>query len=148
MVLTLARDYFPLQEDAEDAAQEILLRLHTNAARSPDNPVDRKRWAYVVAENMLRDMKRKERARNRLAYVEAVWADELTDTDEPSSVLEREEALAAFVAGWHNLPDKLRQTMSLRYEGGKSYDEIAELTGVAVGTVSSRIARAREMLQV
>lgn len=148
MVLTLARDYFPVPEDAEDAAQESFIRLHSVRNRAPSDPEEKAAWVYTVTENLLRDLKRRERVRSRADEMISYWVDEIVDYNDPAVLLEQEEAVAAFVAGWHNLHPTLRQTMSLRYEGGKSYDEIAKITGVAVGTVSSRIARAREELQL
>lgn len=148
MVLTLARDYFPNPEDAEDAMQEVFIKLNSVSSRAPSAPADLGGWVYTVTENLMRDLKRRERVRNRADEMVGYWVDEVVDHNDPAVLLEQEEAVAAFVSGWQTLPPILRQTMSLRYEEGKSYDEIAKLTGVAVGTVSSRIARAREELQV
>jgi RNA polymerase sigma-70 factor, ECF subfamily len=46
-----------------------------------------------------------------------------------------------------DLPDAFRQTIILREIDGRSYEEIAEATQVSIGTVKSRIARARLRLQ-
>ncbi len=46
-----------------------------------------------------------------------------------------------------DLPEVFRTTIVLREIEGMSYEEIAELTGVSLGTVKSRIARARQRLQ-
>ena len=148
MVLTLARDYFPVPEDAEDAMQEVFIKLNSVRNRAPSSSEERASWVYAVTENLMRDLKRRERVRSRADEWVGMWVDEVVDHDDPLTLLEREEAVAAFVAGWETLTPPLLEVMQLRYEEGKSYEEIAEQLGLAVGTVGSRIARAREVLQV
>jgi RNA polymerase sigma-70 factor (ECF subfamily) len=64
--------------------------------------------------------------------------------DERLSTQEFYEKLQTAIA---DLPDSFRQTIILREIEGLAYEEIAEITGVTLGTVKSRIARARLRLQ-
>jgi RNA polymerase sigma-70 factor (ECF subfamily) len=57
-----------------------------------------------------------------------------------------EEIAAAIQDALHHLPDELRTAITLREFDGLSYDEIAQVMGCPVGTVRSRIFRAREAI--
>ena len=148
MVLTLARDYFPNPEDAEDAVQEVYIKLATAGSRTPDAPSDAGGWVYRVAENTLKDLRRKAKLRNRMNSRDVLHYDDVVDNDDPLTVLLKQEAGSMFLSNYGRLPPKLRTLFIARYQDGLSYDQIAEKYNIAIGTVASRMARAREMCQV
>ncbi len=71
---------------------------------------------------------------------------ELTDGETPEAVLASKEIAQAVNAAIEALSDDLRQAITLREIEGLSYDEIAELMNCPIGTVRSRIFRARESI--
>jgi RNA polymerase sigma-70 factor (ECF subfamily) len=71
---------------------------------------------------------------------------ELTDLDTPENNLYRDEMLEVMNRTLENLPEELRVALQLRELEGMSYDEIAEVMGCPIGTVRSRIHRAREAI--
>ena len=71
---------------------------------------------------------------------------ELTSHETPETVLAAQEIAEAVNAAMEALPDDLRQAVTLREIEGLSYDEIAEAMGCPIGTVRSRIFRAREAI--
>ena len=71
---------------------------------------------------------------------------ELTSHETPETVLAAREIAEAVNAAMEALPDDLRQAVTLREIEGLSYDEIAEAMGCPIGTVRSRIFRAREAI--
>lgn len=144
MVLTLAQDYFPNPADAEEAAQEVFLKLFRVQRFIPKGE-EAKPWVYTVAANVLKDLLRKENNRQKLAQAMGYEAEEVVDFDDPLTHNEREEAANFFMINYAALEEPYRTTFMLRYEEGLSYEAIAERMGVAVGTVSSRLARAREL---
>ena len=144
VVLTLASDYFPNPADAEDAAQEVFLKLH-RVRRFIPNGEEAKPWVYTVADNALKDLKRKEGNREKLMHTLCYEPEDIIDFDDPYSYNEREEAAACFMQKYNDLEEPYRTTFILRYEEGLSYEAIAERTGVAIGTVSSRIKRAKDL---
>jgi RNA polymerase sigma-70 factor (ECF subfamily) len=73
---------------------------------------------------------------------------EPTNDETPESVLAAKEIAVAVNAGLAALPDDLRQALTLREIEGLSYEEIAELMDCPIGTVRSRIFRAREAISV
>lgn len=71
---------------------------------------------------------------------------ELTDGETPEAVMASKEIAAAVNAAIEALSDDLRQAITLREIEGLSYEEIAELMDCPIGTVRSRIFRAREAI--
>lgn len=73
-------------------------------------------------------------------------ADQLRDINTPESVLMSSQVAATVNAAMARLPEELRTAITLREIEGLSYDEIAELMSCPIGTVRSRIFRARESI--
>ena len=68
-------------------------------------------------------------------------------TDDPADIFSREHFVGQLKDASDNLPHKVKDTFELVIESGKSYEQAAELLNVPVGTVRSRISRAREILR-
>jgi RNA polymerase sigma-70 factor (ECF subfamily) len=80
---------------------------------------------------------------------ETSWAGNEPTTDEtPESVLAAKEIAAAVNVALEALPDDLRRALTLREIEGLSYEDISELMNCPIGTVRSRIFRAREAISV
>jgi len=75
-------------------------------------------------------------------------ADQLRDINTPESMLMSRQVAATVNAAMDRLPDELRTAITLREVEGMSYDEIAEFMDCPIGTVRSRIFRAREAIAV
>jgi RNA polymerase sigma-70 factor, ECF subfamily len=73
-------------------------------------------------------------------------ADALRDLENPESALARDELSAEIDAAISDLPDDLRSAVTLREFDGLTYEQIAEIMECPVGTVRSRIFRAREAI--
>ena len=113
-------------------------------------------WLYRIAVNTakkaLMDMKR-----NPLVSESAMRSDEdsdepsraeseLSDGETPEGILASKEIAAAVNSAVEALSDELRQAITLREIEGLSYEEIAEAMNCPIGTVRSRIFRAREAI--
>jgi RNA polymerase sigma factor (sigma-70 family) len=144
MVYRLCRAAAGSHADADDAAQETFLRaykaLHTYDAERPFLP-----WLRKIAWNCALSVRRDARA-----GIPLTSAEELPDPPDPSegpdalaSANEETRRVAAAVSA---LPPELRAVLTLRAVEGMSYAEIAEAGGIPVGTVMSRLSRARERL--
>lgn len=139
--------------DAEDAVQDALLRAH-RALPQFRGESSLFTWLYRItlssASNMLRQRRR------RLTHETTVNHEPSADTQQPEGVeLETPESalatrrLHALVRDvFARLPEDQRVALELREVDGLSYDEIAAQTGAPVGTVRSRIFRARERIAV
>lgn len=109
-------------------------------------------WLYRIAVNTAKNYLV---ARNRRPPANDVDAEEaafyegsekLRDIDSPENLLYRDELEAVVDLAIKNLPEDLRTAVTLREFEGLSYEEIAEIMGCPVGTVRSRIFRAREAI--
>jgi RNA polymerase sigma-70 factor (ECF subfamily) len=142
----LARTLTGVPEDAEDLAQEVFVRVFRSLGAFRGDSVFRT-WLYRVAINVSRTH-RSRRLRER-----AVWQDSGEDDEtslDPPDRMDVEADLIARDAIGHaldRLPEALRTAVTLRDVHGLDYRDIAEATGVPIGTVESRIFRARQRLR-
>lgn len=120
---------------AEDLAQEVCIRL----LRRPDLGGDDARlWSFTVATNLVRDRGRTVSRRQRLLSAVPFAPAELPN---PERQLERSEEITTVRAALDRLPERERQMLLMREEGFR-YSEIAQVVGVAPGSVGTLIARA------
>jgi RNA polymerase sigma-70 factor, ECF subfamily len=150
-VFTLSRYLMRNPADAEDAVQECYLRAlrHFDSYRGPAM----KPWLLAILRNVCNaEFARRGKSEVTADYTEAEpAAEELPMWQEPQaspeSVLLRQQDSAAIRRLVAALPQPFRETIVLREINDLSYDEIAKVAGVPVGTVMSRLARARSMLR-
>lgn len=107
-----------------------------------------KSWLMRIVTNTCYDVLRARKRRKTDSLdalpVENEYIPELTDTREsPAQYAERRELAQLLTAAIQNLPEDQRMSIILCDVEGYSYEEIAEITEVAIGTVKSRISRAR-----
>ena len=135
----LARALAGQVADADDLVQIVLERALARATQwRPDAALDK--WVFAIARNAWRDeLRARGRSQQLFAPEEAgeLTADRAV---QPAQQLELAMALAA-------LPPDHREVVALVLVKGMSYGEAAELLEVPVGTVTSRLARARATLQ-
>jgi RNA polymerase sigma-70 factor (ECF subfamily) len=145
----------PDWQDRADLAQEVWIRVYRNINRLKD-PVKFRGWLSRIATNLFYDELRKRKRVRPLISLDAPrtledgemdWdiAADRPGPDEDLSTREFYDQLREAIA---DLPEVFRTTIVLREIDGMAYEEIAEITGVSLGTVKSRIARARQRLQV
>jgi RNA polymerase sigma-70 factor (ECF subfamily) len=140
----------------EDIAQETFIRAYRALAQFRGD-AQFYTWLYRIAVNTakkaLMDLKRdplvSESAMrgggdddDETSAVE----NELTSSETPETVLAAKEIAAAVNSAMEALPEELRQAVTLREIEGMSYEEIAEVMNCPIGTVRSRIFRAREAI--
>lgn len=132
--------------DAEDAAQEAILKAYKNRhGFRGDSKLST--WLYTITMNVCRDMLRKKNKRQeREVPVDDVAA--LSGGPEPERALEedaeKEEAKALLSDALASLSDDFREILIMRETLNYSYEEISEALDLPLGTVKSRIKRARE----
>jgi RNA polymerase sigma-70 factor (ECF subfamily) len=140
----LARYLLRDAHDAEDAVQDAFLRAirHFKGFRG----VDGRAWLLSIVRNTCFT-----RLRGRPSSGESVEFDEEIHTVEEASSgpevdLERKDAAKSVREGLERLPIEFREVIVLRELEDLSYKEIAQVCGVPVGTVMSRLARGRKQL--
>ncbi len=136
------------QEDAADCLQEAMLKAWRNIG-SYRGDCALSSWLYRIAATVCLDFLRKQK---RLPQTES--ADELAESgyqpvDEsptPEAALLKNEDAADLRAAIDSLPSEMRTVLILYALEGKPYEDIAKMTGAAIGTVKSRLNRARQKI--
>lgn len=133
---------------AEDIVQEAFLQVHLSAA-SFDRSRRFKPWLFTIAANKARDLLRSRSRRPEVPLDANVgsadeegqrFLDFLADTSNiPSAVMERDEEQEFIRSVLAGIPDHLREVLILSYYHRFPYKEIAEILGIPLGTVKSRL---------
>jgi RNA polymerase sigma-70 factor, ECF subfamily len=142
---TLARYLLRNEHDAEDAVQDAYLRAfrHFDGYRGGDM----RAWLLTIVRRTCYNWLRQHTADTRMTeFDEAVHGDPRTAND-PETAMLRGALREALDQAIDRLPVEFREVVILRDLQGWSYAEIAEVVGIPVGTVMSRLSRARQRLQ-
>ncbi len=132
---SLARD----ASHADDLAQEALLKAWANRHRYQDG-TNLRAWLFTILRNGFYSEHRKRR--REVADVDGEHSRKLATRPAQDHAM----ALEDFMGAFRELPDDQREALTLIGAAGLSYEEAAEVCGVAVGTVKSRVSRARTAL--
>jgi RNA polymerase sigma-70 factor (ECF subfamily) len=124
---------------AEDAVQEamtaVFRKAHTFRSESKVTT-----WMYMIVQNACIDLLRKESVRPQLSESdESTIVESATFADQSDTKIVMAQALAT-------LPDDQRIALTMTIMEGYSIDEVAQIAGVAPGTIKSRCSRGKEAL--
>lgn len=153
MVVQLAMNLLGDRDEALDLSQEVFLRVFRTIDRFRGQSTLRT-WIYRIAVNQARNRHRFWRRRHRGdqvsldAHVAAHGEFRSGAEAGPDRMLARKELAATLEHALGALPFDQRTAIVLREVDGLSYEEIAYSLGVAVGTVKSRLTRARQTLRL
>lgn len=138
------------RERAEDLVQETFIRVYRHIHRF-DQSKKFSTWIYTIASNLAKNELRN-RSRNPLVLFQTIkknwdadqrpleWED---NTYRPDDLFRKRHLRQMVEAAVEELPEHHRVVFVLREMEGKTYEEIAEVTGCNLGTVKSRLNRAR-----
>ena len=148
LVSRLVRD----QAEAEDVVQEAFIKAYRALPQFRGESAFYT-WLYRIgintAKNYLVTQGRRAPTSTETNAEEAETfddAEQLRDINTPESMLATKQIASTVNIAMESLPEELRVAISLREIEGLSYDEIAEAMGCPIGTVRSRIFRAREAI--
>ena len=145
----LCRHMLGNAHDAQDAAQDVFIKAYRNLAGFQPG-ASLSTWLYRIAVNTCIDYKRRpffESLFKRTGEGEEVMVDYPSGEPSPERLYEAKETGFALQQGLAKLSPKLRAAIILKEVEGLSYEEIAEALDISIGTVKSRISRAREELR-
>ncbi|RXJ72259.1 RNA polymerase subunit sigma [Veronia nyctiphanis] len=131
--------------ESEDVVQQVYTLVMKNGHNFCGNSKP-ETWMFGIANNLTKKFYRDDR-RMETNCDDSYIADMCDATNDCSRKVEAEIMLKRTKAAIDNLPEKMKYVLSKFAYDGYSYDEIAEDLGVPVGTVRSRLSRARAMLQ-
>jgi len=148
---SLALRFLGSRQAAEDATQEAFLRAYRGIARFRGERF--RSWLLSIVANAARDELRRQRRRPQQSLDAARDDPDRPDIDPPdpgpspeTSAL-RGELRGQLEQALLELPDDWRSVVILADVHGLSYEEVAQAVGVPVGTVKSRLSRARGRLR-
>lgn len=139
------------RDDAEEIAQEAFVKAYIHAGKYK-TIAKFSTWLYTIATNLVRN---KIRSRSRKPLIMSLWSKGRYDGEEekpidvvdtqrsPEDKMNDAELSAVINKAIEKIPDKYRTSFVLREINQLSYEEIAAVTGLKLGTVRSRINRAR-----
>lgn len=132
--------------EGEDLAQETFVRVHRAISRfDPGGPASLRGWILCIARRLCRDRARSLRRRGPATSLDdAIVA---AGNADPSRALDHAEQLARLGRALAALPEEQRAVVALFEWEGLDYAEIAAIEEVPVGTIRSRLHRAREALR-
>ena len=138
-------------EDAADMTQEAFIKAYNSlSAFRGDSKFSV--WLYRIVSNVCLDFLRSKNRRPTVSLSvedddgEDTQLDVADESQSPGLLLDRKLTRDSVRRGLDSLPPDYRQILLLREMQGLSYDEIAQALGLEVGTVKSRIFRARKKL--
>jgi RNA polymerase sigma-70 factor (ECF subfamily) len=140
-------------DDAADVAADAFVRVY-NSLASFRGDASFLTWIYRITTNIYLDARKRKRARPQVSLDELVEMDDSAITRQyedhaplPGEVAELNERGRALQDAVSRLPDYQRVMVVMYHVEGKSYEEIAAAAGLPIGTVKSRLNRARLALR-
>lgn len=151
-IVHLVTRYLRDPSEAQDVAQEAFIKAY-RALPSFRGDSAFYTWLYRIAINTAKNYLVAQSRRPPMDDIDAQDAEQfsgdtgLKEYDTPEHLLLRDEIEQTIAAAIEALPDELRTAITLRELEGLSYEEIAEAMDCPIGTVRSRIFRAREAIE-
>jgi RNA polymerase sigma-70 factor (ECF subfamily) len=144
-IYRLAVSFTRHRGEAEDLTQEVYLRLWQNL-HSYQTGSSFRAWAMRIARNLFVDAYRRARGERKATWVDPEFLDDLPGSDDPHTGAVRRQRLEMARAALARIPEDLAQLILLRDFADWSYEELAAELDLPLGTVKSRLNRARREL--
>jgi RNA polymerase sigma-70 factor (ECF subfamily) len=129
--------------DAQDLAQDVYLKAYKNLSTLSDLSLA-KFWLFRIARNTCLNFQKKHRLSRASAFA---VTQKIKDPQNPESQMIHQEQLRMLKGAIQRLPKKQRDVFVLKEYGDLSYQEIAETLKIELGTVMSRLNRARQAIK-
>jgi len=144
----LARYLTRSDYDADDVVQEAFLRaLKYFGGFRGEGASQSRAWLLAIVRNMAHTWRHRHRADASATEFDESVHSEASTGEHPEALLSRTDAREALTHALDHLPPDFREVIVLREIEGLSYKEISEVVDVPVGTIMSRLSRARKRLQ-
>jgi RNA polymerase sigma-70 factor (ECF subfamily) len=147
-VYRFSRQMLGSKDAAEDVTQDVFIALAQGASKFDPNVASLTTYLYGIARNLIRQ--RHKRSRTRLEVdIESVGSDDstpLATNGNPADELARAQMIQQLRLAIVRLPLRYREAIVLCELNGLSYEDAAAAIRCPIGTVRSRLSRARQML--
>lgn len=141
LVYRMAYQAMPTRADAEDAVQEVFVRLWKTAKRYDPKRAALVTWVMLIARRHLVDKLRRTQARVKASSLEAGQGESPRSAPDLSR-LEHDERFAQLLKRVAALPELQRTVVTRAYLGGQTLRQIGEELNTPIGTVKSALSRA------
>ena len=150
-VVKIAQKFVSDYADASDIAQEAFIKAY-RALPNFRGESSFYTWLYRIVTNAAKNfLETNSKQRSQIdvddEVLNASSPEALTDRQTPDSIIESEELKKVILKAVSELPNELKEAFMLREIEGLSYEDISERENVPIGTVRSRIFRARQYIE-
>ena len=156
-VFNLIYQHLGRTDDLDDVAQEVFLRIYKFIRKYRGN-ASLESWIYKIVLNYCRTHARRRSVWNRIFGLQSSMRSEddrgyevldtlPSETYDPAKTIEQRSLAENILEAVHSLPDIYRDILVMREVNELSYEEIAQILGISIGTVKSRISRARDLVR-
>ena len=156
-VFNLVYQHLGDNSDIEDVAQEVFLRIYKFIRKYRGN-ASLESWIYKIVLNYCRTYARRRSTLSRFfittgpARRDEERSYEILDTlpdlsYDPAKTIEQRRIVQDILNAVHALPVIYRDILIMREVNELSYEEVSEILGISIGTVKSRISRARDLVR-
>jgi RNA polymerase sigma-70 factor (ECF subfamily) len=142
LVFRMAYQAMPTKAEAEDAVQEIFVRLWKTASRYDPERAALVTWVMLIARRHLVDKLRRTKARVKATSLDEGQPWKSGSTEPETSKAEREERFAALMKKIDTLPELQKTVVTRAYLGGQTLRQIGEELDTPLGTIKSALSRA------
>lgn len=150
-VANILTRYVRSSGDIPDVSQEVFIKVYKSLPNFRGDSAFYT-WLFRITVNTAKNYLTSQSRRPPASDIDAEEADSydgsgaLKDEDNPEAILHSQEVKKVILNAIGELPDELKSAITLRELEGLSYDEIAQIENCPIGTVRSRIFRAREAI--
>ena len=150
-VANILTRYVRCSGDIADVTQEVFIKVHKSLPSFRGDSAFYT-WLYRITVNTAKNYLTSQSRRPPASDIDALEADSydgsdaLKEADSPESIMRSEEIKRVIMDTIDRLPAELKAAITLRELEGMSYDEIAKIEDCPIGTVRSRIFRARDAI--
>jgi len=143
LVYRLAYQVMPTRSDAEDAVQEVFIRLWRTADRYDPKRAALVTWVMLISRRHLVDRLRRARARVKAtALDEKQGQTAAPENSQPEAGMQQEERFNSLMERIAKLPELQRTVVTRAYLGGQTLRQIGEELDTPIGTIKSALSRA------
>lgn len=147
LVYRMAYQMMPTASDADDAVQEVFIRLWKSADRYDASRAALSTWVVLLTRRRLVDRLRRSRARVKANYtLEEQWSPEV-DAKAPLTEVEEKERFSTLMQRIETLPELQRTVLTRAYLKGQTLRQIGEDLDRPLGTIKSTLSRALSRLR-
>ncbi|MFV0313919.1 MAG: RNA polymerase sigma factor [Anaerotignum sp.] len=153
MVYNVALRMMNHSEDAKDISQEVFIKAYRNISNFDERSTF-STWIYRITTNTCIDEMRKRKGKqtfsldNEFEGEESSWKREVADdADTPEKSLLKKEEKNEILMAMEGVSEEYKMVFILRDIQGLSYEEISDILDLTLGTVKSRISRARKNIK-